>query len=141
MEYGHWNTELVGEFEPDSFFGFTYLIENLDNKRQYIGRKRFRLMTRKKVKGRTNRKVCYSSSKWEEYTGSNEALNQDIEFQGKERFKFTILKLCKKAGELNYAELEEQVKRGVLLSDRFYNDLIRARIHSKHVRNGQIPQT
>jgi hypothetical protein len=110
--YGHW---VIGEdFDPDAWFGFTYLITNLQTGRKYIGRKQLRARNRKVVKGRKNRKVCVSDSNWKEYTSSCDELKEDIARLGKENFSFTIIKLCRTKRELGYSEVQEQFAQDVL---------------------------
>lgn len=109
IDCGHWNIEPVGQFDPDDWYGFIYIITNLTNGRKYIGKKIFRNTRRVKVKGRTNRKRTIKDSNWREYTGSSKYLNEDIETLGKENFEFQIIKLCSGKSELTYEE--ESVQR------------------------------
>jgi hypothetical protein len=110
---GHW-TNLPDDFDPDEWFGFVYLITHNESERKYIGKKQIHSYTRKKVKGRKNRKRVVKESKWREYTGSCKELNEDIEKLGKDQFSFEVLKLCKTKGELTFSEVEYQFKRDVL---------------------------
>lgn len=106
MDYGHWNIELVGEFEPSEWFGFIYLIEDIETSRSYIGKKQFRFKKTKQQNGK-KRKVQVDSD-WQTYTSSCEPLQEDIAEFGKERFRFTILQLCSGKAELSYLEEEYQ---------------------------------
>ena len=110
---GHWNN-LPDDFDPDEWFGFVYMITHKETDRKYIGKKQIHSYRRKKVKGRKNRKRVVSESKWREYTGSCDELNEEIEIQGKEKFTFEVLKLCKTKGELTFSEVEYQIKNDVL---------------------------
>ena len=65
------------------YFGFVYLITNLTNQRQYIGRKYFWSFRTPKGK---KRKVKQESD-WKKYYGSCPELKEDIEKIGKENFK------------------------------------------------------
>lgn len=112
MNYGHWISEV--DFDFSEWFGFVYLITNLTNNRKYIGKKQFSSRNRIKVKGRKNRKVVITESTWKDYTSSSEELNQDIIIQGKDKFRFEILKLCKTKRDLGYTEVKEQFDRNVL---------------------------
>ena len=110
---GHWNS-LPDGFGPDGWFGFVYSITHIESGRKYIGKKQIHSYTRKKVKDRKNRKRVVKESKWREYTGSCNELNEDIEKLGKDQFSFEVLKLCKTKGELTFSEVEYQFKLDVL---------------------------
>jgi len=110
---GHW-TNLPEDFIPSEWWGFVYCITRNDTGRKYIGKKQLNSYTRKKVKGRKNRKRVVKESNWKEYTGSCDELNKEIEELGKEKFTFEVLKLCKTKGELTFSEVEYQIKNNVL---------------------------
>jgi len=112
----HWIKDFVGDFDPNDWFGFIYLIENIETSQKYIGKKQFRNRRRKRVAGRKNRKVEIKESNWSNYTSSSDDVNSLIEELGKDKFTFFILKLCKTKRDLGYAEVEEQIKRNVLQS-------------------------
>ncbi len=112
MDKGHWDYD--EPLDVDKWFGFIYCITNLENKRCYIGRKQFHYYLKKKVKGRKNRKHTKVNSNWKTYTGSNKKLNEHIEEQGIENFKFEILTLHTTRGSLHYAEVETLVKKDTL---------------------------
>lgn len=114
--YGHWNTSIVGEFDPTQYFGFVYLIENTVTQQKYIGRKQFYSKIRKKITGQKNRKITFKESDWQTYSSSSVELNELIGGQGKDKFIFSILKLCKTKRDLGYGEVSEQFKRDVLYS-------------------------
>src|SRR6478609_675260 len=108
-----------------AWFGFVYLITNLQSGRQYIGRK---LFTKAKAKTKTKKKSRVASD-WENYYGSSVELLKDIETLGTGQFKREILHLCKKRGECNYYEALEILTREALLSDRFYNKWVSLKLH------------
>lgn len=112
MDTGHWNFHI--EFDIEQWHGFIYRISNTITGQQYIGKKAFHSVTRRKVKGKKNRKVIKKESKWREYTGSSTHLNADIEKYGKENFLFEIESLHQTKASLYYAEVEKQVKENVL---------------------------
>lgn len=112
MEMGHWTFPI--EFDVNDWFGFIYRITELDSQREYIGKKQFKKLQRKKIKGRKNKKHVYSDSDWKKYTGSSKALNESIEKNGKENYTFEILSLHKTKGSLYYAEVCRQIDEDVL---------------------------
>jgi hypothetical protein len=112
MDYGHWHCDL--DFEVDDYFGFVYRVTDLVNNKQYLGRKQFHHHTRKKVKGRKNRKRVIKEGKWREYTTSSRQINDLIAEHGLDRFKFEIIELCKTKGELSYREAQLQWEEKVL---------------------------
>ncbi len=110
MDSGHWDISGVGEFDPEDFFGFIYLIEEKATGKGYIGKKFFRVKRRKTKADKTKTKV----SGWQAYTSSSEFLNDLISEQGKDAFAFRILRLCSGRCELSYSEEEAQVTHDVL---------------------------
>ena len=115
---------------PEWVTGFVYQITNTVNGRMYIGKKLARFKkSRKPLKGRVNKRRYTVDSDWKEYFGSSDALNEDIEKLGKEKFTRQILFYCKSKAELSYIEAREQFARKVLESDDYYNGHIRVRVH------------
>lgn len=98
------------------FEGFVYLVVNLLTNRKYIGRKYFWAKTRKKVKGRKNRKLTVKESDWRSYKSSSDDLKADIAKYGEASFQFTILEMFKTRAQTNYAEIRQQFIRDVLYS-------------------------
>jgi hypothetical protein len=134
------NNEIV-ESLPDDCIGFVYLITNKANGRMYIGKKlaKFSKTTTKTVtlKNGTKKKKKIRSkidSDWQEYYGSSNELNKDIEQLGKENFTREILFFCKSKAECSYIEAREQFTRKVLESDDYYNNNIMCRIHGSHIK-------
>jgi hypothetical protein len=122
----------VQEESLKDFMGYVYEVRNLKTGQRYIGKK---LLWFRKIKIKNGkRKRFLAESDWRNYWGSNKTLLEDIEKQGPENFTRTILRLCKSKGECNYYEAKYQFENDVLLDDTFYNDLIRCRIHSNHVK-------
>jgi len=113
------------------YIGFVYIITNQINNRKYIGKKNFYFSKTKQVKGKKKRfKV---ESDWLDYYGSSAELSADVEKYGKENFKREILRLCKFKGEMSYFELKEQILRGVLETEEYYNSWVSGKIHKKHL--------
>ena len=122
-------SDMIGEY-----FGFVYLITNLDNDKMYVGKKWF-WSTRKlpPLKGKTRKRKVQKESDWQKYYGSSDEVKLLVEQHGQDNFKREILRLCKTKGECSYYELVEQVDREVLLRDNYYNEFIGVKIHSKHI--------
>jgi hypothetical protein len=114
MDYGHWNIDAVGEFNPDDFVGFIYKIIHKSSGKSYIGKKVFKFK-RKKTK---NNKSRTKESDWRDYTSSSELVNEMIVECGMDDFEFIILALCSGKCLLTYTELEMQ----------FAHDVLRARL-------------
>lgn len=125
---GHWKSKWV--FDPNQFIGFVYRITDLDTSREYIGKKFFFKLIRKKIKNRKNRKIQKTESDWKKYTGSCKELNEEIQKKGKERFLFEIVSLHESKASLAYKEVELQIKENVVRekltdgSKKFYNQFI-----------------
>ena len=136
-----YNNEEIIEL-PDDCVGFVYLITNLTTNRMYIGKKlakfsrtKYKTVTLKngtKKKKKIRDKV---DSDWQEYYGSSNELNKDIELLGKENFRREILFFCKSKAECSYIEAREQFTRRVLESTDYYNNNIMCRIHGSHILN------
>jgi hypothetical protein len=136
-----YNNEQIIEL-PDDCVGFVYLITNLTNNRKYVGKKlakfsrtKYKTVTLKngtKKKKKIRDKI---DSDWQEYYGSSNELNKDIEDLGKENFTREILFFCKSKAECSYIEAREQFTRRVLESTEYYNNNIMCRIHGSHILN------
>ena len=114
-------------------FGFVYNITNLQNKRQYIGRKYFWSFRTPKGK---KRKVKQESD-WKKYYGSCPELKEEIKQFGRQNFSRTILSLHDTKGKTNYEETRQLFKNKVLteqLDDgtpKYYNSNILSRYFRK----------
>jgi hypothetical protein len=122
MSEHHWQGE---EPDPIRYFGFVYIISCEIDGKKYVGKKQYwksrsgAVGCKSKVSDRSSVKWkpdCWTESDWRTYTGSSKSFNEHIKIQGKENFTFTILRQCRSKGSLHYAEIEEQVSRGVLVS-------------------------
>lgn len=106
-----------------SHAGFVYLITNLLTGKAYVGKKFFK----SKIKGKTRQ------SDWRRYYGSCKPLKEDIKALGVVNFHREILAVFKLKGQVNYGEVEEQIKRDVLKavlpdgSRAYYNGNIMSR--------------
>jgi len=135
------NHELV-EFEgpEDGDFGFVYEIYNTTNSKMYIGKKQFWSHRKMKIGKREKKrrvadgdlsrfKRVKRETKWREYTGSNDQLNENI--RSGHKITRTILKIAKSKKELTYLELKYLFCREVIESDRYYNGNISGKFYSK----------
>ena len=114
---------------PENIIGFVYIITNNTNNKKYIGKKlaRFR-KSRPPLKGKVNRRKYTIESDWQDYYGSSEHLNQDVQELGSENFTREILYYCSSKAELGYLEAKEQFDRRVLETDEYYNGIINVRV-------------
>ena len=117
----------------EDYFGFVYLITNIQNGRKYIGRKYFWSFRKPPGKKRRVKK----ESDWRKYYGSCPELKEDVEKFGKENFSRTILSLHKTAGRTNFEETRQLFINGVLTEaldtgqPAFYNSNILSRYFRK----------
>jgi hypothetical protein len=110
--------------------GFVYVITNLMNNKQYIGRKLFtKSKTYQKNKKKKKTRV---SSDWMIYTGSNEQLNIDI--NNGDQIKKEIIHLCTSKGWMTYIETKEILVRDCLLSENYYNYWVSCKIRRSHLK-------
>ena len=121
----------------DNFFGFVYLITNLQTGKKYIGRKYF--TQRRKPRG-GKRKVT-TESDWKRYYGSSKELAEDIKKYGRNIFKREILSLHTRLGEVNYEETKQLFLNNVLMESlddgtaAYYNSNILGRYMKKDYGN------
>tara|TARA_R110000851_G_scaffold294499_1_gene449188 strand:- start:228 stop:668 length:441 start_codon:yes stop_codon:yes gene_type:complete len=120
-------------------FGFVYIIENLDNKRLYIGKKQL-VFSRKVKKGkkelilmkdkrRSKFKTILKESDWLDYTGSSKELGADID-KGHKIIK-TIIDICYSRSDLSYSEARYLFRCDVLNDKRYYNKNILGKFYRK----------
>ncbi len=121
---------------PEDCVGFVYIITNTVSGRMYVGKKlarfkttRYKMHTQKNGKKIRKKIRGAVASDWQEYYGSSDQLNCDVESLGRDRFQREILYYCRSKAELNYIEAREQFARKVLESDQYYNGHIRVRVH------------
>ena len=122
----------------NGFFGYVYRIINLQDGREYIGRKYFWKFRTPKGK---KRKVK-SESDWKKYYGSCPELKEEIQQLGRQNFSRTILSLHNTAGKTNYEETKQLFSRGVLTeafddgTPAYYNSNILSRYFRKNYFGG-----
>lgn len=118
---------------------FVYKLTDKVNGKSYIGMKSFTsTRTLPPLKGQTRKRKVTRESDWVTYCSSSPEIKAIVIKDGLKRFDRTILHLCKTKSEAAYLELVEQVKRDVIRSSDYYNDLIMIRIHRKHLPKSQI---
>ena len=116
----------------NDYFGFCYLLTDLEIGKQYIGRKYFYSIRKKKGV----RKKVRSESDWKSYYSSSKKVQQIVQESGPNRFKREILSLYIKKGQVNYNETKLLFNHNVLeaLNHRgerlYYNDNIMNRYFS-----------
>jgi hypothetical protein len=121
--------------DPKDIHGFVYEIEDLDNGKKYIGKKSFwATKTLPVTKTRKRKKRLKVESDWRDYYGSSETLKEEVSTRGTERFKRTILRLCKTKSECSYYEAKYQFETDALISDEYYNDWISVRVRRAHLK-------
>lgn len=112
-QYGHWM--FSGVDDPETAFGFTYIITNLLTGKKYIGCKQ--IIVSKKKKG-----------EWQSYTGSNKQLNYDIGVYGKQNFFFEIMSLYYNKQSLRMGEARLILGSDALNRADYYNEYLQLRI-------------
>jgi hypothetical protein len=129
----------------NDLYGFVYRITNLQNGREYIGRKYF--WSFRKPRGKSRR--VKSESDWKKYYGSSDELNEERSRLGDHAFRREILSLHKKKSHVNFEETKQLFLNNVLseaLTDgtpRYYNSNILGRYMRKDYyagTNGEQPR-
>ena len=140
VEGGNYENPWLYEGKPfttddiNDFFGYVYRIVNLQNGREYIGRKYFWKFRTPKGK---KRKVK-SESDWKKYYGSCPELKEEIQQLGRQNFSRTILSLHNTAGKTNYEETKQLFSNNVLTESfddgtpAYYNSNILSRYFRKN---------
>ena len=134
MQWIHKNEPV--EQLPEDCVGFVYIVTNTISGRMYVGKKlarfkttRYKMHTQKNGKKIRKKIRGAVASDWQEYYGSSDQLNRDVELLGRDKFRREILYYCRSKAECNYIEAREQFTRKVLESDQYYNGHIRVRVH------------
>lgn len=129
MENNSWISPL-GEFDPNDYFGFVYMIVNKESGKFYIGKKQFHnRIKRKPLKGKTRNRITYKESDWKNYWSSSEDLQTQILLEGEDKFDRIILALCKTKIDMSYTEVEVQVTLNVLANSKAFNGAIGTNIY------------
>ena len=120
------------------YYGFVYKITNVQNQRQYIGRKYFWQKRKPRATaGVTRRRRVTSESNWQNYYGSCPELTEDVKTYGRESFTREILSLHGTPGRVNYEETRQLFLHDVLTkaldngTPAYYNSNILGRYYRK----------
>ena len=126
------NTEwqsLPENFNPEEWVGFVYKITHLSTGKYYIGKKFFwKILKRKPLKGKKNKRHEKQPSDWKEYWGSCNELLADLEKYGKDSFRREVLLLTKSKWDCAYEEARLQMESRVLFDPNCYNGIINIRL-------------
>ena len=127
-----YNDKVFESEDIKDYYGFCYLLTDLENGKQYIGRKYFYSIRKKKG----IRKKVRSESDWKSYYSSSKKVKQMVLESGHNRFKREILSLYLKKGQVNYNETKLLFQHNVLEAKDengeklYYNDNIMNRYFS-----------
>ena len=127
-----YNDKVFESEDIKDYYGFCYLLIDLENGKQYIGRKYFYSIRKKKG----IRKKVRSESDWKSYYSSSKKVKQMVLESGHNRFKREILSLYLKKGQVNYNETKLLFQHNVLEArddngeKLYYNDNIMNRYFS-----------
>jgi len=105
-----YNEKVFESEDINDYFGFCYILTDLENGIKYIGRKYFYSIRKKKG----IRKKVRSESDWKTYYSSSKKIQQMVLESGPNRFKREILSLYKKKGQVNYNETKLLFQHNVL---------------------------
>lgn len=125
-KYGHWHYN--GVDEPDTAFGFTYIITNLMTHKKYIGCKQINV--KKKKRG-----------EWQTYKGSSKSLHADILIYGAGNFFFEIIGLYYDKQSLRMGEARMILGADALNREDYYNEYLQVRMRVRpENKKSYLPQ-
>lgn len=137
-------------FNTDDYYGYVYMTTNLENGRQYIGKKIFKHTTNKKLgkkelaalptqRGRTpSKKKVIKESDWKTYYGSADEVKQWAKSTSPDKLIRVILRLCYSSKELTYYETKYLFDYDVLTNDTVW---VNSNILGKFFPKDLAPQT
>ncbi|EHM6953357.1 hypothetical protein KGV31_002156 [Vibrio parahaemolyticus] len=115
----YYNNELIkDDFIPNGYRGFVYVLKDRETGLKYIGKKDFWC----------KKKGVWAESDWRTYQGSS-----DITKKWVNPIKM-IIAMCFKDAEMNYKEIELQIKHEALLRSDYVNYCI-----GDGIKIGRIP--
>lgn len=126
----------------EGYYGFVYIITNLETNKFYIGKKAFihnkkKKLTKKEIAEHTGAgrkpttRIDKVDSGWKSYYGSSKELLADVKVLGEDKFERVVLQLAKNKKQLTFFELEQQIIHRVLFKDDNYNDNIAGKYFRK----------
>jgi hypothetical protein len=135
-------TDIINS-EFSDHIGFVYIITNLLDHRQYIGKKTLystkRVLRTVVLKNGTKKRkkiLKKDESDWKDYWSSSNELKEDIERLGQSNFRREILKFCKTKAEMSYYETKYQLELDVLINpNEWYNGFASCRINRNHLKH------
>lgn len=134
-EWLHNNKILSDDEIPEKAYGFLYIITHIPSGKRYLGRKYLTKAKTKTVKGKKIKSRI--SSDWKDYWGSSPYLLEWIEKEGKENFTREIILWSNGRGELNFLEVEMQVKLNTIRDPLWINSNVSAKYYRKNVEKYQ----
>ena len=118
LEYGHWNIEICGEFDPNNYLAFVYAVHLKDGSK-YIGVKKFWSRIKKPpVEFKRGPKKKLTEHKWRSYNTSSSILKETLEDEIEERY---ILGCYSKWGTALMAEFIWQFELDAMRKEHFLN--------------------
>ena len=137
-------------FNIDEYYGYVYMTTNLENGRQYIGKKIFKHTTNKKLgkkelaslptqRGRApSKKKIIKESDWKTYYGSADEVKQWVKSTPPEKLQRIVLRLCHSSKELTYYETKYMFDYNVLADDKIWvNSNILGKFFPKDLANSK----
>jgi hypothetical protein len=127
--------------ENENYYGFTYLITDLLNKKIYVGKKSFTHVKKTKLSKKAKllpenkgKRVLRGTkdSGWLAYYGSCKELNEQVKLHGTQNFKREILEFAVNKSDLTLKEIEAQVKFNVLRVNS-YNNWIGGKVYRRYL--------
>lgn len=129
------------EIPPEGYYGYSYLITDILNKKIYVGKKAFthkkktKLSKKAKLLPENKGKRVIKGTKdsgWLKYFGSSKELNEQVKLLGENNFKREILEFATSKSDLTLKEIEAQVKFNVLKVNS-YNLWIGGRVYKRYL--------
>lgn len=106
--------KMPDEFHVEDWAGFVYMIVHKDTQKSYVGRKYFFSEHKVKIPGKKRKQHVTKESDWKYYRSSCKELQQWIEQEGVDAFRWNVLELCTTRADCNYKETFYQFRYDVL---------------------------
>ena len=121
---------------PQNAVGFVYIISDNIHDKLYIGKKLFFFSKSYQKNKKTKKKLVESD--WKSYYGSNKTLINIVNQYDNNSFSRSIIHIAYSKSHAAYLESKEIFLRDAILSDKFYNDWVAAKITRNHMKKFQI---